>query len=137
MRHYSIGEVCNALGVKPHIVRYWEQEIGILSPSKDRGGRRVYTHADLQLLFRIKYLVQERRYTVQGAAMRILEESTGRRADAKARIHEVRGELLELLGKVRSDDADTEDDGEHLRQSRPAGGTASSGDDPARNDTRE
>ncbi|MFP4114069.1 MAG: MerR family transcriptional regulator [Spirochaetota bacterium] len=110
MRRYSIGEVCEALGVKPHIVRYWEQEIGILSPSKDRGGRRAYTHADLQLLFRIKFLVQERKYTVQGAAMKILEEASGTQADAKARIHEVRGALLDLLGKVRAHDAETRSD---------------------------
>jgi DNA-binding transcriptional MerR regulator len=113
MRGYSIGEACRALGVKPHIVRYWEREIGILSPTKDRGGRRVYTHADLQLLFRIKFLVQERKYTVKGAAMQILEEASGQRADAKARIHEVRGELLDLLGKVRANDADTKSDEQH------------------------
>lgn len=110
MRGYSIGEVCRALGVKPHIVRYWEQEIGILSPPKDRGGRRAYTSADLQLLFRIKYLVQERKYTVKGAAMKILEESGGSAADAKARIQEVRGELLDLLGKIRGSHADDRDD---------------------------
>jgi DNA-binding transcriptional MerR regulator len=110
MRRFSIGEVCTALDVKPHIVRYWEQEIGILSPSKDKGGRRAYSEADLQLLFRIKFLIQERRYTVQGAAMKILEESSGSAADALARVHEVRGELLDLLGKVRRRDADDEDD---------------------------
>lgn len=106
MRRFSIGEVCAALGVKPHIVRYWEQEIGILSPTKDLSGRRVYTTSDLQMLFRIKYLVQERRFTVQGAAMKIFEESSGATADAKARIHEVRGDLLGLLGKIREPDAD-------------------------------
>ena len=58
MSHFTIGEVCRALEVKPHIVRYWEQEIGILSPSKDLAGRRIYTLGDFQLLFRIKYLVQ-------------------------------------------------------------------------------
>jgi DNA-binding transcriptional MerR regulator len=110
VRRFSIGEVCSALGVKPHIVRYWEQEIGILSPNKDLGGRRVYTESDLQLLFRIKYLVQERRYTVKGAAMRIIEESSGDSANAKARIREVRGELLGLLGRIRSRDADHEKD---------------------------
>ena len=110
MRRYSIGEVCRALGVKPHIVRYWEQEIGILSPGKDLAGRRAYTEADLQLLFRIKYLVHERRYTVKGAAMRIVEEAGGEAADAKARIHEVRGELLGVLGKIRRHDADSRGD---------------------------
>lgn len=108
MRRFSIGEVCRALGVKPHIVRYWEQEIGILSPEKDQGGRRAYTEADLQLLFRIKYLVHERKYTVKGAAMRIVEEASGEGADAKARIHEVRGELLDVLGRIRRRDADTQ-----------------------------
>lgn len=110
MRRYSIGEVCRALGVKPHIVRYWEQEITLLSPSKDKGGRRSYTASDLQLLFRIKYLVQERKYTVQGAAQQILDEAAGEGADTKARIHEVRGELLDLLGKVRARDADDKSD---------------------------
>ncbi|MFW5745031.1 MAG: MerR family transcriptional regulator [Spirochaetota bacterium] len=110
MRRYSIGAVCRALEVKPHIVRYWEREVGILSPGKDNGGRRAYTEADLQLLFRIKYLVHERKYTVKGAAMRIVEEASGKGADTKARIHEVRGELLSVLGRIRRRDADTQGD---------------------------
>jgi len=107
MRHFTIGEVCRALEMKPHIVRYWEQEIGILSPSKDLGGRRVYTLADLQLLFRIKYLVQERKFTVEGAAQRLLEEMNDDSADAKAKVHAVRAELLRLLDKIRNESADT------------------------------
>jgi DNA-binding transcriptional MerR regulator len=107
MHHLTIGEVCRALEVKPHIVRYWEQEIGILSPSKDMGGRRIYTLSDLQLLFRIKYLVQERKFTVEGAAQRLLEEVNGKSADAKAKVHAVRAELLRLLDKIRRDSADT------------------------------
>ena len=65
MMKFSIGGVCRILGVKPHVVRYWEQEIGVLSPEKDIAGRRVFTSGDLQLLFRIKYLVHERKYTVE------------------------------------------------------------------------
>ncbi len=107
MHHFTIGEVCRALEMKPHIVRYWEQEIGILSPSKDLGGRRIYTLADLQLLFRIKYLVQERKFTVEGAAQRLLEEVNGDSADAKAKVHAVRAELLCLLDKIRNESADT------------------------------
>lgn len=107
MHHFMIGEVCRALDVKPHIVRYWEQEIGILSPSKDLGGRRSYTIADFQLLFRIKYLVQERKFTVEGAAERLIEEMNGESADAKALVHAVRAELLRLLDKIRRDSADT------------------------------
>lgn len=106
MTKFSIGDVCRILGVKPHIVRYWEQEIGILSPEKDISGRRVFTTADLQLLFRIKYLVHERKYTVEGAAQKILEELDGRQADAKARIHVARNDLLSVLEKIRALRAD-------------------------------
>ena len=93
--------------MKPHVVRYWEKEIGILSPEKDIAGRRVFSSGDLQLLFRIKYLVHERRYTVEGAAQKILEESGGEEADAKARIHAARGDLLTLLEKIRVSRADS------------------------------
>jgi DNA-binding transcriptional MerR regulator len=106
VRRYTMGEVCRILDVKPHILRYWEQEISLLSPSKDVTGRRTFTSADLQLLFRIKHLVQTRRYTVGGAELRIIDESSGARADAKARIRVVRHELLEVLCKVRKLRAD-------------------------------
>ena len=113
MRHLSIGEVCQALDVKPHIVRYWEQEIGILSPTKDRGGRRSYSLGDLQLLFRIKYLVYERKFTVPGAAQRLLEEVHGEAADAKARVHAVRAELLRLLELIRRHSTAPNPSGDH------------------------
>jgi DNA-binding transcriptional MerR regulator len=100
MRHLTIGEVCRALRVKPHIVRYWEQEIGILSPTKDRGGRRRYSLSDLQLLFRIKYLIYERKFTVPGAAQLLVEEVNGDSANAKAQIHAVRAELLRALDVI-------------------------------------
>lgn len=110
MSGFTIGEVCRALDVKPHVVRYWEQEIGILSPSKDVSGRRVYTMGDLLLLARIRHLVQERHYTVRGAAQRILEERSDDHADTRAEISAVRAQLLHLLKKVRGPGADTHRD---------------------------
>ena len=103
---FSIGDVCRLLEVKPHVVRYWEQEIGILSPEKDISGRRVFSSGDLQLLFRIKYLVQRRRYTVEGAAQKLLEELGGDQANAKAKIHAARSELIGLLEKMHERRAD-------------------------------
>jgi DNA-binding transcriptional MerR regulator len=100
-RRYSLGAVCRLLEIKPHVLRYWEQEIDILSPEKDHGGRRVYSQSDVQLLFRIRHLVQERGYTVQAAGIKLLEEAEGEGANTKARIHEVRGELLHLLNRLR------------------------------------
>lgn len=89
------------LDLKPHVVRYWEQSVEMLSPTKSRAGRRVYTTADVQLLSRVKHLVQDLHYTVPGAAQRLLDECAGPRPDARARIHEIRHELLASLGRLR------------------------------------
>lgn len=108
MKRYSMGEVCAALDLKPHTLRYWEQEIELLSPEKDRGGRRVYTESDVQLLFRIRYLVQERRYTVQAAGVQLIEEAAGERGNLKARIQGVRGQLMQLLERLRAENRSDE-----------------------------
>ena len=101
MRHYSIGEVCEALGIKQHVLRYWEQEVPMIRPGKDRGGRREYTSADLNLLFRLKYLVQSRLFTVPGAYKQLLAETSGADGNIKARLASLRGELLELKDRNR------------------------------------
>ncbi len=102
-RGYSFGEVCRALEIKPHVLRYWEREIDLISPARDHGGRRLYSDSDLQLLFRVRYLVQVRDYSVRAAGAKLIQDANGERANVKARIHEVRGELLSLLGRVRSE----------------------------------
>jgi DNA-binding transcriptional MerR regulator len=99
---YSISEVCAVLDLKPHVVRYWEQSIELLSPSKSLAGRRLYTSGDLQLLARVKHLVQDLHYTVPGAAARLMEERSGSRPDAHARINEIRHELFTALQKLRA-----------------------------------
>jgi DNA-binding transcriptional MerR regulator len=101
MRRFLIGEVCDTLGVKPHVLRYWEQQISLLSPAKNHAGRRVYSMADLQTLSRVKYLVHERRFTLEGAAQKILEEASGEVADAKASVQQLRERLIENLDGVR------------------------------------
>jgi DNA-binding transcriptional MerR regulator len=101
MRRFLIGEVCDTLGVKPHVLRYWEQQIGLLSPAKNHAGRRVYSMADLQTLSRVKYLVHERRFTLEGAGQKILEEASGEAADAKASVQQLRERLIENLDGVR------------------------------------
>ncbi len=98
---YSIGEVSKLLGVPVHVLRYWEKEVPLLAPAKGRTGRREYGRRDLQLLFRFRYLVQEKRYTVQGAASRVWEELNGSDQDLRSRIAEIRGELLELWTLAR------------------------------------
>lgn len=106
MREYSIGEAAEILGVKQHVLRYWEQEIPLVNPAKDNFGRRVYSGRDLQILLRVRYLVHEAGYTVRGASERILSELTGAGAGHKGRLQAVRDQLLPLLADVNAAAAD-------------------------------
>ena len=94
----TIGEVCSLLHLKPHVIRYWEQEVDLLSPEKAHSGRRLYTAHDLHILARLRYLVQERKLTLDGARDRIYTELTGGNAEVnierKAAIQEVRQTLF-------------------------------------------
>lgn len=101
MSGYQIGTVCELLGVKPHVLRYWEQELPILSPRKDQSGRRVYSRQELDLLLRIKYLLQAKKYTLAGVREKLWEELYREEKNARAHISAVRNELLLLQGRVR------------------------------------
>jgi DNA-binding transcriptional MerR regulator len=71
--YYSIGEVCAMIGVKPHVLRYWESQFQDLSPAKNRSGNRVYQSEEIELIALIHRLVHEERYTVEGARKRLAE----------------------------------------------------------------
>ncbi|MFP4383098.1 MAG: MerR family transcriptional regulator [Spirochaetia bacterium] len=103
MRHYSIGEVCEILKIKPHILRYWEKEIELLTPVKDRSGRRIYSFRDIQLLFRLRYLIYTKKYTVEGAKKKLLDELDGKQGNLKAEIMLQRDNLLSLLSKIKEE----------------------------------
>jgi DNA-binding transcriptional MerR regulator len=102
MRRFGIGEVCRLLGIKPHVLRYWEQEIPFLDPLKSIGGRRVYSDRELNHLYRLKFLVQERRYTLEGAKLALLEELSDSRADGIAKIHTLRKYLFDAHDSLRA-----------------------------------
>lgn len=65
--YYSIGEVSQMLGEEPYVLRYWETEFEQLRPQKNRAGNRIYTDRDIALLKAIRYLLREKRYTIEGA----------------------------------------------------------------------
>jgi DNA-binding transcriptional MerR regulator len=71
--YYSIGEVCSMIGVKPHVLRYWESQFDELRPNKNRSGNRVYQSGEIELIALIHRLVHEERYTVEGARKRLGE----------------------------------------------------------------
>jgi len=101
MADYSIGDVERLLKVKVHVIRYWEKEIPLIQPVKDLYGRRMYNGRDLQILFRLKYLLYDRRFTLEGARNQLYKELAGENQDLRGRISALRSELLDLFFFIR------------------------------------
>ncbi|WP_157266285.1 MerR family transcriptional regulator [Azohydromonas aeria] len=74
-RYFTIGEVSELCGVKPYVLRYWEQEFSQLKPMKRRGNRRYYQHHEVLLIRRIRDLLYEQGFTINGARNRLADES--------------------------------------------------------------
>ena len=102
-RYFTIGEVSELCGVKPHVLRYWEQEFTQLRPVKRRGNRRYYQHHEVQLIRRIRELLYEQGFTISGARNRLdesLSAASARSATpsgASARATEARGVNVSAL----------------------------------------
>ena len=87
-RYFTIGEVSELCGVKPHVLRYWEQEFTQLRPVKRRGNRRYYQHHEVLLIRRIRELLYEQGFTISGARNRLdesLSSSPARSAPSASR----------------------------------------------------
>lgn len=69
--YYSIGEVGEMVGIKPHVLRYWESEFSILAPSKNRAGNRIYKEKDILIVRFIKDLLYNKKFTVEGAKQKL------------------------------------------------------------------
>ena len=78
----TIGEVSEALGIKPHVLRYWEQQFSLLKPMKRSGGRRLYRPSDIEMVEAINRLVNEEGYTLKGAEA-VLRSGGGSGADRR------------------------------------------------------
>ena len=76
-RYFTIGEVSDLCAVKPHVLRYWEQEFTQLKPVKRRGNRRYYQHHEVLLIRRIRDLLYEQGFTINGARHRLENETGG------------------------------------------------------------
>jgi DNA-binding transcriptional MerR regulator len=83
-RYFTIGEVSELCAVKPHVLRYWEQEFTQLKPVKRRGNRRYYQHHEVLLIRRIRDLLYEQGFTINGARHRLESETYEPRAAARA-----------------------------------------------------
>ena len=100
---YSIGEAEELTGIKSHILRYWEEVIPGFAPKKDLGGRRIYTERDIDLILRLKYLINERKFTIEGARDEILRETMNydSKAEVLDSIRQIRSELSHMYMIIR------------------------------------
>jgi DNA-binding transcriptional MerR regulator len=111
-RYFTIGEVSELCGVKPHVLRYWEQEFTQLKPVKRRGNRRYYQHHEVLLIRRIRELLYEEGFTISGARNRLDNALGGEeRAEAAPRaagngagadLSAIKRELRALLDSLRA-----------------------------------
>ena len=103
MADFSIGEVEKETGIKAHVLRYWEEAIPFIRPRKDDQGRRFYSKRDIELILRIKYLVQEEKYTLEGAGERLVAELADGSVNPTTReqLRTLRGELMDLYATVQ------------------------------------
>jgi len=83
-RYFTIGEVAELCGVKPHVLRYWEQEFTQLRPMKRRGNRRYYQHHEVLMIRRIRDLLYDQGFTISGARNRLQELAHPAREEAAA-----------------------------------------------------
>jgi DNA-binding transcriptional MerR regulator len=108
-RYFTIGEVSELCGVKPHVLRYWEQEFTQLKPVKRRGNRRYYQHHEVLLIRRIRTLLYEEGFTISGARNRLSElglhvDSAAMAGDAHSpvdQIENIQDVKQALLGVLR------------------------------------
>ena len=97
-RYFTIGEVSELCAVKPHVLRYWEQEFPQLKPVKRRGNRRYYQRDDVLTIRQIRSLLYDQGYTIGGARQRMTDEDHGAAGlEIQAVIRETIEELEELL----------------------------------------
>jgi DNA-binding transcriptional MerR regulator len=98
--YYSISEVSDLVGVKPHVLRYWETQFKMLRPKKGRGGARMYRKRDVETLFEIKQLLYDQRFTIAGARRRILDGKSEEREQIELPFSKLdREEMVRALRK--------------------------------------
>ena len=101
---FSIGEVCDLTGLKPHVLRYWESQFRFLSPAKNRSGNRVYQRREVELIMLVKHLLYDEKYTIEGARQKVDEHRRGGDLKTMARgaltlqsLESLESELKELI----------------------------------------
>lgn len=99
--YYSISEVGEMVDLEPHVLRYWQDQFDELHPRKNRAGRRVYTDDDVAVIRRIKYLLREDKYTIDGARQVLTREREGSgETPGREELIKLRAFLVSLLQRL-------------------------------------
>ncbi|WP_412063105.1 MerR family transcriptional regulator [Rubrivirga sp. IMCC45206] len=102
--YYSIREVAEATGLKPHVLRYWESEFEDLAPKKNRAGNRAYTDRDIEVVERIRGLLRDEKYTIDGAKQVMAGEvpagGTPTADLSRAELEDLRAFLADVLRRL-------------------------------------
>lgn len=99
--YYSISEVAAATDLEPHVLRYWETEFEQLRPKKNRAGNRTYSEVDIATLNRIKHLLKEEKYTIEGARQILSKlENPDEDFALEERLQDLRAFLANLLQQL-------------------------------------
>ncbi|MEW6535996.1 MAG: MerR family transcriptional regulator [Candidatus Auribacterota bacterium] len=103
--YFPIQEASSLTGVKPHVLRFWENEFPDLKPKKSKSGRRTYQRKDIERIIEIRDLLYERRFTIEGARQYLKERNEGRmriqqQGDAIALLKDLRQKLVELKDEI-------------------------------------
>jgi DNA-binding transcriptional MerR regulator len=113
--YFSIGEVCDLTGLRPHVLRYWESQFRFLSPTKNRSGNRVYQRREVDLIMLVKHLLYSEKYTLEGARQKVDEHKKSMDLKQAARgalnvesLEALEGELRDLL-EALDDEAASEE----------------------------
>ena len=96
--YYSISEVAEITDVKPYVLRFWEKEFPLLRPKKNRGGNRTYQKHEIALVNRIKHLLYDEGFTIEGARQKLRDNQKAVSRDQKMAktLHQIKKELMEL-----------------------------------------
>lgn len=103
---YTIGQVEEITGIRQHVLRYWEEVIPSFAPQKDFGGRRLYSQKDIETIGRLKYLINEKKFTIEGARDQIISEAEKVMEDGESlkklrEIKQAREELTKAFFTIR------------------------------------
>lgn len=123
-RYFTIGEVGELCGVKPHVLRYWEQEFTQLRPMKRRGNRRYYQHHEVLMIRRIRDLLYDQGFTISGARNKLQELVQGERERRKAGIVPLEGMEAVEIDQEEFDAAMHQDDEDTHHHPEPQQATA-------------